>query len=147
MNTKIVAGGIIEKDNKFLLVKENQKVCKGKWNIPAGKVDEGENVIEAAKREIFEETGCTVKINGILEITNKNLENSDVLCFFFDTELTSENIQCDGEEISDIKWFTYEEILNMKDDLRANGYFLSIIKNKIENKIAPIDLINITDNE
>lgn len=28
MKTKVVTGGIIEKDGKFLLVQENQKICK-----------------------------------------------------------------------------------------------------------------------
>ena len=140
---KIVAGGIIEKDGKYLLVQETQEKCQGKWNIPAGGVDEGENVFDAAKREVFEETGCKVEITGILEIINKNLENLDVIIFIFDTKLIEDNIQIDGEEISDVKWFSYEEILNMKDDLRADGYFISAINNKKENKISPVELIRI----
>ena len=142
---KIVSGGLIEKNGKYLLVKENQKICRGKWNIPAGGVDDNENIIEAAKREIFEETGCSVKINGLLEIINQNLENVDLLLFIFDAELVKENLQIDGEEISDIGWFSYEEIINMKSDLRADGYFINTIKNKIENKISPIELIRIED--
>ena len=142
---KIVSGGLIEKNGKYLLVKENQKICRGKWNIPAGGVDDNENIIEAAKREIFEETGCSVKINGLLEIINQNLENVDLLLFIFDAELVKENLQIDGEEISDIGWFSYEEIVNMKSDLRADGYFINTIKNKIENKISPIELIRIED--
>ncbi len=147
MGTKLVAGGIIEKDNKFLLVKETQEKCKGKWNLPAGKVDDGENIIEAAEREVFEETGCTVKLTGIADIINKNLENYDLLVFFFDTELVNDNVHADGEEISDVKWFTYEEILKMNenDELRAKGYFLNALKNKIEGKIVPLDLININN--
>lgn len=142
---KIVSEGLIEKNGKYLLVKENQKICRGKWNIPAGGVDDNENIIEAAKREIFEETGCSVKINGLLEIINQNLENVDLLLFIFDAELVKENLQIDGEEISDIGWFSYEEIVNMKSDLRADGYFINTIKNKIENKISPIELIRIED--
>jgi len=140
---KIVAGGIIEKDGKYLLVQENKNNCKGQWNIPAGGVDEGENVFDAAKREVFEESGCRVEITGILEIINKNLENLDVIIFIFDTKLIEDNIQIDGEEISDVKWFSYEETLNMKDDLRADGYFISAINNKKENKISPVELIRI----
>ncbi len=30
MNIKVVIGGILGKDGKFLLVQENQKICKGK---------------------------------------------------------------------------------------------------------------------
>ena len=141
MNIKVVTGGILEKNGKFLLVQENQKICKGKWNIPAGGLDENESLIEGAKREIYEETGCKVEITGILEIINEILEGVNVVCFFFDTKIISENIKADGEEISNVKWFTYEEILNMKDKLRANGYFLSTIKNKIDNKIQSMEII------
>ena len=141
MNIKVVTGGILEKNGKFLLVQENQKICKGKWNIPAGGLDENESLIEGAKREIYEETGCKVEITGILEIINEILEGVNVVCFFFDTKIISENIKADGEEISNVKWFTYEEILNMKDKLRADGYFLSTIKNKIDNKIQSMEII------
>ena len=132
----------MEKDGKFLLVQENQKICKGKWNVPAGGLDENESLMEGAKREIYEETGCKVEITGILEIINEILEGVNVVCFFFDTKIISENIKADGEEISNVKWFTYEEILNMKDKLRADGYFLSSIKNKIDNKIQSMEIIN-----
>lgn len=141
MKIKVVAGGILEKDGKFLLVQENQKICEGKWNVPAGGLDENESLMEGAKREIYEETGCKVEITGILEIVNGILEGVNVVCFFFDTKIIAESIKADGEEISNVKWFTYEEILNMKDKLRADGYFLSTIKNKMDNKIQPTEII------
>ena len=144
MNIKVVTGGILEKDGKFLLVQENQKICKGKWNIPAGGLNENESLIESAKREIFEETGCKVEVTGILEIANEILEGINVVSFFFDTKIIDENLNADGNEITNVKWFTYEEILNMRDELRANGYFISTIKNKIDNKIQPIEIIKFT---
>ena len=66
-----------------------------------------------------------------------------LVCFFFDTKIISENIKVDGDEISNAQWFTYEEILNMKDELRADGYFLSTIRNKIDNNIYSIDAIKV----
>ena len=147
MNIKVVTGGILEKDGKYLLVQENQKICKGKWNIPAGGLDENESLIEGAKREIYEETGCKVEVTGILEIVNEILEGVNVVCFFFDTNIIDENINADGNEISNVKWFTYEEILNMKDELRADGYFLNTIRNKIDNKIRPIEIIKIIEHK
>ena len=141
MNIKVVTGGILEKNGKFLLVEENKKKCRGKWNVPAGGLVENESLIEGAKREIYEETGCKVEITGILEIINMILEEINVVCFLFNTKIIEENIKADGEEISNVKWFTYEEITNMKDKLRADGYFLSTLKNKIDNKIQPFDII------
>ncbi len=141
MNIKVVTGGVLEKDGKFLLVQEKQKTCEGKWNVPAGGLDENESLMEGAKREIYEETGCKVEIAGVLEIVNEILEGVNIICFFFDTKIIDENIKADGEEISNVKWFTYEEILNMKDKLRADGYFLSTIENKMNNKIQPTEII------
>ncbi len=141
MNIKVVTGGILEKDGKFLLVQESQEICKGKWNVPAGGLEENESLIEGAKREIYEETGCKVEITGILEIINEILEGVNIVCFFFDTKIINENVKVDGQEILNVKWFTYEEIMDMKDELRADGYFLSTIKNKIDNKIQSTEII------
>lgn len=144
MQIRVVTGGLLEKDGKFLLVQENKKICKGKWNIPAGGLDEKESLIDGAKREIFEETGCKVEITGVLEIINEVFEGVNVVLFIFDTKIVSEKIKVDGKEIENVKWFTYEEILNMKEDLRADGYFLSTIRNKMNNKVQPLDIIKIT---
>ena len=138
---KLVAGGIVEKDNKYLLVQETKDSCKGMWSIPAGGVEDAENIFEGAKREIFEETGCHVEITGLLEIVNKTSVNKDYVCFIFDTKLIDDNIVIDGKEISDVKWFTYEELLKMKDLLREEGFFLKAINNKMDNKIYEDNLI------
>ncbi|PIQ68875.1 MAG: hypothetical protein COV91_01870 [Candidatus Taylorbacteria bacterium CG11_big_fil_rev_8_21_14_0_20_46_11] len=54
-----VVGAILEKEGKFLLVRENNPPHPdhGKWNQPAGWVDVGENPITAVSREVREETG------------------------------------------------------------------------------------------
>src|SRR3989344_5317534 len=54
-----VVGAIIERDGKFLLVKEHHPghSAHGKWNQPAGWIDVGEHPIDAVVREIREETG------------------------------------------------------------------------------------------
>ena len=72
---KIIVGGIIEKDNKILMVKEAKKKCYGKWNVPAGHLEDGETIFEGAIREIFEETGCKVRLKNMLPIMSGELEN------------------------------------------------------------------------
>lgn len=84
-----------------------------------------------------------VVTGGILEIVNEILEGINAVIFLFDTKIVNENVKVDGTEILNAEWFTCEEILNMKakNELRADGYFLSAIRNKMNNKIQSLDII------
>ena len=57
---KILTLLIIHKDDKVLLGLKKRGFGMGKWNGFGGKVDKGETIEEAAKRELFEEAGLAV---------------------------------------------------------------------------------------
>ena len=137
----VVVGGIVEKDGKFLLVQEAKESCRGKWNIPAGRLEVNETVFDGAKREIKEETGCDVELTGLLQVGNRVLKDDIFISIVFSTRLLSENITYNPKEILDIKWFTYEELLSMKDELRNYNWIINSIKALTENKIADVNLI------
>lgn len=46
---------LINKDSKYLALKD----LNGNWELPGGKIEYGENIIESLKREVLEETGIT----------------------------------------------------------------------------------------
>ena len=49
---------VVDDKKKILLVRQYRLPADGKvWELPAGKIDPGENVLQAAKRELIEETG------------------------------------------------------------------------------------------
>lgn len=141
----IIVGGVIEKDGKFLLVQEAQERCRGKWNIPAGHLDPKENIFDGAMREVFEETGCKVELNGILQIGNRKLENDTWMSVIFATKLTEENITFDKSEILDARWFTYEQLLDMKDELRAYDWIIDSVKAFRENRVADLNIVKIIE--
>lgn len=138
---KIIVGGVIKKDNKYLLVQEAQEKCRGKWNIPAGHLDPNESVFEGAKREIFEESGLEVELTGIALIGNRVMEDDELLGLVFSTEITGGEIKINPGEILDIKWFTYDEILNMKDELRTYNLIVNSITAVENNNTVSLDII------
>ena len=111
----VVAGCVLEKDGKYLLVQEKKESAYGKWNLPAGRVDEGENFHEAAVREVFEETGFHVEI--IKDLPVEHLDPSRPVLHAFQAVVTGGELTLPTDELLAAKWFTYEEIL----DLQANG--------------------------
>lgn len=53
--TIIAAGGLVFNEQQELLM----IFRRGKWDLPKGKLDEGENIETCAVREVTEETGVT----------------------------------------------------------------------------------------
>ena len=63
----VTVATVIEDNGRFLLVEEQQR-GRLVLNQPAGHLEPGENLIEAALRETLEETGWTVEIQGLVGV-------------------------------------------------------------------------------
>ena len=68
LQLKVGAGVLIEKDDQILLLQRANEPWKEAWNIPAGYVEADENPKDAAKREVFEETGLIVEIGELIKV-------------------------------------------------------------------------------
>ncbi|MEO1660884.1 MAG: NUDIX hydrolase [Pseudomonadota bacterium] len=67
-NPKIVAGSVVLKDDKILLCKRDIEPRKGFWTLPAGFMELGESVEEAAQREAQEEALAKIEIERLLAV-------------------------------------------------------------------------------
>lgn len=67
MKRKIVLTGIIKFQDEFLSVQrsKNDDFMPGSWEFPGGNIEEGETIIEALKREVFEETGISINADKV----------------------------------------------------------------------------------
>ena len=142
----IVVGGLLEKGGKYLLVKESGGPDKGKWNIPAGILDMGENPVEGAAREIREETGFDFEATNILGIYAGHKVNGGTYAIkiIVAGEFGEEQSEL-YDDISETKWFSKDEILAMgPETLRTVD-----IKDMFEDYEAgiryPLDLIKKED--
>lgn len=141
----IIVGGVIEKNGKFLLVQEAKERFRGKWNFPAGHLEPNETIFDGAKREVFEECGCKTEILGVLQIGNIVLKNDSLMSVIFAMKLLEDNIAFNKEEILDVKWFTYEEILNMKNELRDYGLITHAISAFVNNRISDTNMVKVIE--
>ena len=140
---KVIAGCVIKKENKILMVKEAKKQFYGQWNYPAGKVEEYEKITEGAIRETLEETGCKVKLTGVLPIASVDLKDETHVLIHFIAEMIEENISFDKQEILDVKWFEIEEIKKMKkEELRGYHTKMKAIDDIENNNIYPLELFD-----
>ena len=61
-------GALVMRDNVVLLVRRAAPPEAGRWALPGGKVELGEGVLEAAKRELMEETGLDCEPLGVVNV-------------------------------------------------------------------------------
>ena len=141
MDKAIVVGVCIKNDNnEILMVQEAKDEIKGLFNIPAGKLDSSESIIDGAIRETKEETGFDVKLDSVLCI--QYLENKSILKIVFNATIISGNINFDKNEIMGIKWISIEELEAMtKNELRSYNSNINIVRDSKNNKNYPIDII------
>eukprot|EP00930_Biecheleria_cincta_P034239 TRINITY_DN23676_c0_g2_i1.p1 TRINITY_DN23676_c0_g2~~TRINITY_DN23676_c0_g2_i1.p1 ORF type:complete len:384 (-),score=72.88 TRINITY_DN23676_c0_g2_i1:83-1234(-) len=80
------------RDGKFLLVNEPAGISRGRpayW-LPAGRVDKGETLVEACRREALEEAGVAVQVTGILRFM---VDGHGTLRIVFLSEPEDENVE------------------------------------------------------
>lgn len=65
---KVGVGVLVIRDDKILLVRRAVQPEIGKWSLPAGFLDRGEDPREVAIREAREETGLSVRIHSLVDV-------------------------------------------------------------------------------
>lgn len=111
----VAAGVVVKQDGKYLLVREKKPEAHGLWNLPAGRVEEGQTIESTAVREAKEESGYDVELIRHLAIFHSS---GDIACkHAFEAKIVGGELKI-PEDMLDVKWFTYGEIVAMKDKLR-----------------------------
>lgn len=118
--------GLITQDNKVLVLKNTDDTGKNYWDIPGGRMGEGEDISQTLTRELREELPS---INGIkiLDLVYayklpKNLRDGQGLMLLFfkvDAELPTVEI---SDEHVDYMWVGKEEIEALISD---NGTYIN----------------------
>ena len=106
-NPKIVAGCILEWRGKVLLCKRAIEPRAGLWTVPAGFMENGESVVEAAAREAWEEAGA--KSGDLALHTMYNLKHVNQVYMLYRGEL-SDGRYAPGHETAAADLCAEEEI-------------------------------------
>jgi len=117
VKVNVVAGVVIKRDGKYLLVQEKYEKIYGLWNFPAGRVDVGDTIEETAIKEAKEESGYDVELIRKIDIFQNSA--NEAVKHAFEAKIIGGELKFPEEELLDAKWFTYEEIIEMKDKLRG----------------------------
>ena len=82
---RLLASAAILRGKRILLIREQEEPYNGLWVLPQGYVKQGETVSDAARREVHEELGVEVEIEGLVGIYDDFYEDSKSVHYVFAT--------------------------------------------------------------
>ena len=108
-------GGVVISNGRALLIRRKRPPLEGEWSIPGGVLETGEELHEAVRRELAEETGVEVRVGELIEVFERIFRDAegkaeyhyvilDYLC-----ELTGGAAQA-GSDASDVAWARESEL-------------------------------------
>lgn len=117
MNYEISCGAVVftRKDNKILYV--IIKSTEGNYGFPKGHIENNENYIETAKREIKEEVGLNVEINSNFQTTEEyplpNKEGVTKRNIYFISEYSNQELNFQKEELVGAYLMSFDDAMEV----------------------------------
>ncbi|KAK3930277.1 Nudix hydrolase 8 [Frankliniella fusca] len=145
-STMVGVGAIVMNDRRQILVVSEKYKLFPHWKLPGGYVEPGEEIVNAAEREVLEETSVRAKFKQM--VCFRHVHNFTFGCsdMYFIVALTPEPGQevlkkCD-REIDAVEWMNVEEYLNHPHVHSTNRFF---VKKYLEYEASGISLSYIED--
>ena len=114
--TSVVAV-IINDDQEVLLTKRNIPPFQGEWVMPGGKIDLGEPIITALQREVMEEVGLQVEVEGLLDVfehITPGAENYHFIILYYRCRPLFCTITHNRDEVDEARWVAHKDLASLK---------------------------------
>jgi len=131
---RVSAVGAVLRDpgGRVLLVLRGNEPDRGTWSLPGGRVEPGEQAVEAIVREMLEETGLHVRVLHKLGQVERAHPEGGVYVID-DFEVSSEGgTLAAGDDAMDVRWFSAADVSEepmtpgLVDHLRSWGVISSV---------------------
>ena len=127
-NVIVGCGSVIpDGDGRYLLVREAKVEARGRYALPAGKLEAGETLAEAAAREAHEEAGVEVEVERLLGIWHcaETSEGFAVVNFVFASRIVAGEPTA-SEAHPEVGWFTRAEVAKLAAERLLRGTHIEL---------------------
>jgi ADP-ribose pyrophosphatase YjhB (NUDIX family) len=103
---KVAAAVLVERADEVLLVRRLYDPERGRWSLPAGFIDAGEDPQRAAERECLEETGLVVQVRALRDVLyGQDHPRGAHIIIIYEADLLSGVLQ-PGDDVDDAAFFS-----------------------------------------
>jgi 8-oxo-dGTP diphosphatase len=113
-----------DSENKCLFLRRSadSKTNAGRWEPPGGKIEPGERLDEALRREVFEEANLQITVSRLLAAIEFELPAIKVACLIMEGRVTSGDVHVSSEHDA-YRWLRLEELQHVDLATQFRRYF------------------------
>ena len=132
---------VIQEVGRILLVQEAKQENRERWNLPGGHLEENETLYQGALREVFEETGLHVVLEGLIGIYTTVRPGYQAFRFVFAAPHPGGEAFA-GDDILAVRWATLTEAATLTDaEIVSPAMFRHILSDLQYNPLTPLTLL------
>ncbi|KAK9883791.1 hypothetical protein WA026_001987 [Henosepilachna vigintioctopunctata] len=142
-HTLLGVGGIVVNDKSQVLVVKEKYATRTFWKLPGGYVEPGENLVDAAMREVLEETNISTEFQSLISFNHSHgraFGCSDIYVVV-NLKPTSYEIKKSDQEISECIWMDIQDYLTHPEIHALNKLLLEKYLQYKNNEIS-IDCVS-----
>ena len=110
-----VSAGIIRREGRILAARRAAGPQEGLWELPGGKIDDGESPLEALRRELREELGCELGVAWPYDTVEYDYPefHLSMECLVCNLAEGADPAPAEGVH-SELRWLSREELLDVE---------------------------------
>lgn len=103
-------GGVVQDGHgRILVLRRRNAPARGRWTLPGGKVEHGERLAEAVRRELSEETGLEVEVGDLVGVSEMVSEDRHYVIVDLRATITGGELRA-GDDASEVRWVGRAEL-------------------------------------
>jgi len=126
---------LTDANGKILILKRStdSKTNSGKWELPGGKVDQGESFDHALIREVFEETKLEISLDHVIGVSEQNLPFIRAIHIIMSGKIAAGELNLSGEH-EGYAWVFFENLQDYELADWLNDFVLNQTSNSSNEK-------------
>ena len=107
---ELCVGAVAVRDGAILLIRRGTPPGEGLWSVPGGRVQRGETLADAARRELREETGLDGEVGEAVGWTELIGRRRHYVVVDFWVAVDPDSTPVAGTDASDAAWVAFEDL-------------------------------------
>ena len=109
---ELCVGAVVVRPGAILLIRRGSPPGEGLWSVPGGRVQRGESLVDAVRRELQEETGLDGEVGDAVGWTELIGRRRHYVIVDYRVTVVPDAVPTAGSDAADAAWVAFDDLEN-----------------------------------